>query len=396
LTLSYRDSVFSFEFAALSYANSHKNRYRHKLEGLEPGWNEVGSKQRLATYTNLDPGKYLFRVQGSNSDGVWYEEGVSLPIVITPPWWRTSWFRAGCLTALLGLLWAIYQLRVRQLQEHERRFREAVETMPALAFVALPDGYRTFVNRGWVEYTGMTVEQASGSGWQAAVHPDDLKKVIERWRASAAKGEALQYEARLRRGADGGYRWFQVRAAPLRDKRGKLVKWCGVATDIEDRKRAEEERERLRHLEADLAHINRVSTIGELGASIAHEVNQPLAGVVSNASASLRWLAGEVPNLEEARDGLHRIVRDGRRAGEVIARIRALTRRAEMPREKLDLNETIREVLALVGDEAKKKSVIIRTRFAADLSPVSGGSSAVGAGGTEPGHEWDPSDEQCR
>ncbi len=118
LTLSYRDSVFSFEFAALSYANSHKNRYRYKLENFDPGWNEVGSKQRLATYTNLDPGKYVLRVEGSNSDGVWNEEGVSLPILITPPWWRTSWFRAICAVAVLVLLWGAYELRVRQLH-HE-------------------------------------------------------------------------------------------------------------------------------------------------------------------------------------------------------------------------------------------------------------------------------------
>ena len=117
LTLSYRDNVFTFEFAALSYANSQKNRYRYKLEGLEPGWNEVGSRQRLATYTNLDPGKYVFRVQGSNSDGVWNEEGVSLPIFITPPWWRTNWFRALCATVFLALLWAAYQFRVRQLHQ---------------------------------------------------------------------------------------------------------------------------------------------------------------------------------------------------------------------------------------------------------------------------------------
>jgi ligand-binding sensor domain-containing protein/signal transduction histidine kinase len=115
VTLSYRDNIFSFEFAALSYANSHKNRYRYMLEGLEPGWNEVGSKQRLATYTNLDPGKYVFRVQGSNGDGVWNEEGVSLPIVITPPWWKTNWFRTACTAVFLALLWAAYQWRVRQL-----------------------------------------------------------------------------------------------------------------------------------------------------------------------------------------------------------------------------------------------------------------------------------------
>ena len=117
VTLSYRDNIFSFEFAALSYANSQKNRYRYKLEGLEPGWNEVGSKQRLATYTNLDPGKYVFRVQGSNSDGVWNEEGVSLPILITPPWWRTNWFRSLCAAVFLAVLWAAYQLRVRQLRQ---------------------------------------------------------------------------------------------------------------------------------------------------------------------------------------------------------------------------------------------------------------------------------------
>ena len=115
LTLSSRENVFSFEFAALSYANSHKNRYRYKLEPLEPGWNDVSSKQRLAAYTNLDPGKYVFRVQASNSDGVWNEEGVSLPILITPPWWRTNWFRSLLAVVLLTLLWAAYELRVRQL-----------------------------------------------------------------------------------------------------------------------------------------------------------------------------------------------------------------------------------------------------------------------------------------
>jgi signal transduction histidine kinase/streptogramin lyase len=116
LTLSYRDSVFSFEFAALGYANSQKNRYRYKLENFEPGWNEVGSKQRLATYTNLDSGKYVFRVQGSNSDGVWNEQGVSLPVLITPPWWNTTSFRVLCSVLILALLWAAYQWRLRQLR----------------------------------------------------------------------------------------------------------------------------------------------------------------------------------------------------------------------------------------------------------------------------------------
>jgi ligand-binding sensor domain-containing protein/signal transduction histidine kinase len=134
LTFSYRDSVFSFEFAALSYANSRKNRYRYKLENFEPGWNEVGSEQRLATYTNLDPGKYVFRVQGSNSDGVWNEEGMSLPIVITPPWWRTNWFRALSAVVFLAMLWAVYQFRVRQLQqEFNMRLEGRVEERTRIA-----------------------------------------------------------------------------------------------------------------------------------------------------------------------------------------------------------------------------------------------------------------------
>jgi signal transduction histidine kinase len=188
----------------------------------------------------------------------------------------------------------------------------------------------------------------------------------------APKGEPVEYEMRLRRGAEGEYRWFQTRVVPLRDKHRKVVKWCGVATDIEDRKRAEEERERLRQLEADLAHINRVSVLGELASSIAHEVNQPLSGIVSNGSACLQWLAGDAPNVEEVREAIGDIVRDGKRAGEVIARIRALTKRAVTPREKLNLNETIRDVLALVGDEAKRKSVRIQAQFADDLAPISG------------------------
>jgi signal transduction histidine kinase len=125
-------------------------------------------------------------------------------------------------------------------------------------------------------------------------------------------------------------------------------------------------------MEAELAHINRVSLLGELTASIAHEVNQPLVGVVSNAGASLRWLAGDPPNLDRAREAVSRIARDGKRAGEIIARIRALTRRAATPQEKLDPNQTIQEVLALVRDEATRNRVSIQTQFADDLSPVAG------------------------
>jgi signal transduction histidine kinase/ligand-binding sensor domain-containing protein len=116
LTLSYWENFISFEFAALSYANSRKNRYRYRLEGSALDWNEVDSTQRLVMYTNLDHGRYVFRVQGSNSDGVWNEAGVSLPIVITPPWYKTNLFRAFSVGLFLALMWVAYHARMRQVQ----------------------------------------------------------------------------------------------------------------------------------------------------------------------------------------------------------------------------------------------------------------------------------------
>ncbi|MBL8291406.1 MAG: PAS domain-containing protein, partial [Bryobacterales bacterium] len=203
------------------------------------------------------------------------------------------------------------------------------------------------------------------------VHPEDRDQF---WRAfqrtiQEKVDSELEYRVVL---PDGEVTHVHALAHPVVDPQGELVEVVGTIVDVTDRKRAEEERERLRQLEADLAHINRVSMTGELTASIAHEVNQPLTGIVSNGSACLRFLAGDRPNLEEVREAVRDIVRDGKRAGEVIARIRALTKRAAPPREDLDLNETIRDVLSIVGDEAKRNRVVIRTHFADDCSHVFG------------------------
>jgi signal transduction histidine kinase len=145
--------------------------------------------------------------------------------------------------------------------------------------------------------------------------------------------------------------------------------FIGAFQDVTESKLAEEALNRARF---ELAHVTRVTTLNALTISIAHEVNQPLSGIVSNASATVRFLSGDAPNLEEAREAVRDIIRDGKRAGEIIARIRALTKKASTHREKLDLNETISEVLALIGDEAKRQRVIVRTQFADSLPPVAG------------------------
>ncbi len=119
ITLSYKESVFSFEFSALDYTFSEKNRYRYKLEGLEDNWNEVDSKRRFATYTNLDPGEYIFRVTGSNNDGIWNEEGTSIKIIVTPPWWETIWFRGGLIIGLIGLVAGVFYKQRRDAKKRE-------------------------------------------------------------------------------------------------------------------------------------------------------------------------------------------------------------------------------------------------------------------------------------
>jgi PAS domain S-box-containing protein len=368
LTLSHdQNHTFSFEFSALSYLDPERNQYRYMLEGLDPSWNLVDSAHRVATFTTLAARTYTLRIQGSNNRGIWNEQGVALQLKILPPWWGTWSFRALYAAALLILATAAYRYRVRRLQHEFEKLRDVIDTIPGMAWTALPDGSNAFVNRRWAEYTGLPPEDTAG--WTAALHPDDRESYSARWKAALTSGEPFEAEARFRCAATGEYRSLLARGVPLRGERGNIVRWYGILTDIEDRKRAEQDRERL---QTDLAHINRISTMGELSASIAHEVNQPLSGVVSNGSACLRWLAGETPNLEEAREAARRIVRDGKRAGEVVGRIRALTKRAATPRERLDPNEIIREVLALVGDDAKRKRVIIRTQFAENLSPVSG------------------------
>jgi signal transduction histidine kinase len=167
---------------------------------------------------------------------------------------------------------------------------------------------------------------------------------------------------RIRR-TDGEYRWFLCRAVPLRDKRGKVVKWYGAATDIQDRKRAEE-------LQADLAHTNRVSTMGELVASISHELAQPITVTTAHAKASLRWLQREPPEVTEARKGTEKIIEAGALASEIINRLRSLYKKTPPQREPVDAGEIIGEMVLLLRSEANEHAVSIRTDLAADLPKI--------------------------
>jgi C4-dicarboxylate-specific signal transduction histidine kinase len=178
-----------------------------------------------------------------------------------------------------------------------------------------------------------------------------------------AAGEPVEIEARIWT-AQRDYRWLLVRNVPLRDPLGGIVKWYGTGIDIEDRKRAEES---LRKAQADLAHANRVTTMGELSASLAHEINQPISGAITNASTCLRRLDREQPDVEGARAAASLIIRDANRAAEIINRIRLFFRKGVVTKERLDVNEVIREMEILLHNEATQHSVSVQTKLAADL-----------------------------
>ncbi len=378
-------------------------------------------------------------------------------------------------------------------REAEDRIRLIIDTVPALIWTARPDGSLDFISGSWLDYAGTTLEQLLELGWEAQCHPDDIERVLSKWRAALATGKPVELEARYR-GADGKYRWFLDRAVPLRDEMGDIVKWYGSLHDIEDRKRAEEAlrqseeqwrdvfennpvmyfmadaagtvmavnrfgaehlgynvdeligrpvlsvvhesdreavqrtvagcleqlgravswearkvrkdgkvlwvretgkavprvngpiiliacedlteqkraEEALRHAQADLARVNRVTAMGELTASLAHEVNQPIAAAVINANACLRWLAGGTPNLEEARVAATGAVKDAMRAADIISGMRLLFKKGAPEREPVDVNEVIQEMIVLLRSEATRYSILVRTELAADLPRAMG------------------------
>jgi PAS domain S-box-containing protein len=386
----------------------------------------------------------------------------------------------------------------------EERTRLIIDTVPAQLWTESPDGVVDFVNRRWIDYTGMTLEQAVGSGWNRMVHPDDIERVLSKWRILVSEGKPREIESRLRR-FDGEYRWFLSRCCPLVDRSGNILGWYGSDTDIHDRKEAEErlrqseahlqeaqtlgrvgswvfniaaetvsgspelfrifgrdpgdeqltkemisdvrsmpifrasvhpedlpfveeftnktrsegkvggeleyrivlrdgsvkyvhsvahpvldasgnvvqyigtimdvtERNRaeeaLRQAQADLAHVNRVTTMGELTASVAHEVNQPIAAAVTNANTCLRWLARDQPDLEEARAAAMRIVNDGTRAAEIIKRIRLLFKKGASEREMVDINEVVEELVVLLRGEVTRYSILVQTELEANTPRV--------------------------
>ena len=201
------------------------------------------------------------------------------------------------------------------------------------------------------------------------LHPDDVKPTAEAWKSCVKSGAPYRVEVRMFHAADHKYRWCVASALPLLDKEGRIVKWHGTVVDMHDWKQAQEE---LRNTQEELARMMRVVTMGQLTASIAHEVNQPLSGIIMNASTCLRMLKSDPPNIDGAQETAQRMIRDGNRASEVITRLRTLFSKKPIDVESVDLNEAAREVLTLLSGELQRNSVILKGEFHDRLPAVNG------------------------
>lgn len=380
------------------------------------------------------------------------------------------------------------------LRESERYSRLIVDTIPGMIALFAPDGELNGANHQLLEYFSQPLEVVKDWATNGMTHPDDLQSYIDAFTLSINTREPYEIETRLRR-CDGHYRWFQIRGLPLYDGGGNVIRWYGLLTDIDDRKRAEEElrrseaflvdaqrvsgtgsfawvlgsetvtcsdqtyriygfdpaepvtvdlirsrthpenyptfqqvmdrsqqegsdfdyetkllmsdqsikyvrvvahnernkegrlelrgavrdvtasrlaEEALSKARADLARVARVTSLGVLTASIAHEVNQPLAGIVNNANACLRLLDSDTPNLKVAMDTARRTIRDGNRAADVIARLRALFGKNPFAIQEVNLNEAVQEVIALSRGDIQRSRVILHTELADDLPSVAG------------------------
>ena len=254
----------------------------------------------------------------------------------------------------------------------DRQHWAILDNIPAMVAIHNVSGELELYNRAAREYHGPCV--ADPEKWRISdvVHPDDLPALLTARDRAVQTGQAVETETRLRR-ADGEYRWFHVRAVRCEDYDG-TSRWYSVRTDIHDRKTAEDALRQseafLLDLQIKMSRAAQIATVGELAGSIAHEVNQPLAAVVANGHACLRWLAASPPNVAKAREAAERIVKDGKDAGEVIRRVRALFQRTALEKGPLDANEVIREVLGLLDSYPARKHVSIDLQLDPSLPPV--------------------------
>jgi PAS domain S-box-containing protein len=254
------------------------------------------------------------------------------------------------------------------LRESERSLRSAIDGIAGLVAILAPKGEVETVNRQLSEYFGRPLQWIKDWATNDAVHPEDLPGVLEISTRGITSGIAFSQEFRIRR-FDGEYRSFEARAVPVSHDFGRIARWYVLLVDIEDRTRA---LVRLDQMRSDLAHMNRVSVMGELAASLSHEITQPIASARNNARAAQNFMNRQPPDLGEVREAISCVMGDTDRAGEIVDRIRDHIKKAPPRKEHFDLNEAINEVILLPRSAINKNGVSVQTRLSEGLSPIYG------------------------
>ncbi len=326
---------------------------------LHPDDQEEARKYWSNCLRTGEAGEHSYRVRGAQGDYRWF---------LT----RFEPLRAsdGTLLLWVGATLDIEELMRAQeaLRESERSARSAIDGIAGLFAILAPNGEPETVNCQLLNYFGRSFEELKNWGTTDAVHPEDLPRVLELNKRGLVSGLPFNFDLRLRR-FDGEYRLFETRVVPIRDDSGRIERWYNLLTDIEDRTRA---LARLEQMQSDFAHMNRVSTMGELAASLSHEITQPIASARNNARAAQNFLDMQPPHLGEAREALSCIVGDTDRAGDIIDRIRDHIKKAPPRKGQFDLNEAIDEVIVLGRSAILKNGVSVQTRLSEGLFPIHG------------------------
>jgi PAS domain S-box-containing protein len=274
ITLSYFDNVFSFEFAALHFASPKDNQYAYMMTEFDKEWNYVGTK-RTATYTNLDPGEYTFRVKASNNEGTWNEQGASIHIIITPPFWQTLWFKL--IMALIVLSIAIFTyrrlVRARKLAEGHRieqalakernLLRTLIDNAPDYVYVKDKEGHFIVGNSALVRQLGLSSENELLGKTDFNLFPLELaEKYVADEREILNSGKGIfEYEGpTIDENKELKDRWVSTTKVPFKDAQGNIIGTIGIGRDITERKRIEEEREILiQQLQTALSDVKTLS-----------------------------------------------------------------------------------------------------------------------------------------
>jgi PAS domain S-box-containing protein len=255
----------------------------------------------------------------------------------------------------------------KALRESEGRFRSLADTAPVMIWMSGADRLCTFFNRGWLDFTGRTLEQELGYGWSEGVHPEDKSHCFDVYTSAFDARQALAMEYRLRR-SDGQYRWIVHHGMPRFAADGSLLGYVGSAIDITAQKEADMDIETHR---AELARLTRIATMGELTASLTHELRQPLTAIRSNAEAARRLLERNPHDVETVREILEDIVQSDRHAAEVIRRMHSLIKREPADAVSVDAATSISNVVRLIKNDAVLRNIHLSLDLAPGLPPVS-------------------------